>query len=87
MKLVRAALLIFGAPKIGQHLGKAPAGIAELPPMVVILVLAADLEQAVDRTRSPSTLPRGWMICRLFSSGSGSVLYSQLTLALSNSLP
>ena len=52
VKLVRAALLIFGAPKIGQHLGKAPAGIAELPPMVVILVLAADIEQAVDRTRS-----------------------------------
>src|SRR5262249_56623457 len=52
VNLVGAALLIFGARKMGKHLAKAPAGIAELPPMIVILVLAADIEQAVDRARS-----------------------------------
>src|SRR6516225_4400970 len=52
VKVVGAALLILGAPEIRQHVGKAPAGIAELPPVIVVLVLAADVEQVVDRTRS-----------------------------------
>jgi hypothetical protein len=52
VEVIGAALLILGAPKIGQHIGKAPAGIAELPPMIVVLVLAAHIEQAVDRARS-----------------------------------
>src|SRR6266566_1580538 len=56
VEVVAAATLIFGAPEIGQHVGKAPAGIAELPPMIVILVLAADIEQTVDRTRSAQHL-------------------------------
>src|SRR5438046_2929196 len=56
VEVVAAATLILGAPEIGQHVGEAPAGIAELPPMIVILVLAADLEQTVDRTRSAQHL-------------------------------
>ena len=56
VEIIAAALLILGAPEIGQHVGKAPAGITELPPMIVILVLAADVEQAVDRTRSAQHL-------------------------------
>ena len=43
---VRAALLILGAAKIRQHVGKGPAGIAELPPVVVVLALAADIQAA-----------------------------------------
>src|SRR6185437_15749378 len=45
-----AALLILCAPEVGQHVPEAPAGITELTPVVVILRLAADIEQAVDRT-------------------------------------
>ncbi len=52
MQLIRAAFLVLGAPEIGQHILEAPAGIAELPPMVEILSLATDIEQAVDGTRS-----------------------------------
>src|SRR6476659_4407667 len=48
---VLAALLVLGATKIGQHIFKAPAGIAELPPMIKISGLAANVEQAIDRAR------------------------------------
>ena len=56
VQLVGAALLILGAPEIRQHVGESPAGIAELPPVIVILVLAADIEQPVDRARSAQDL-------------------------------
>src|ERR1700739_4901638 len=52
VEIVRAARLVLGAPEIGQYVGKAPTGIAELAPMIVVLVLAAHVEQAVDRARS-----------------------------------
>src|SRR6201987_2354643 len=52
VEIVRAARLVLGAPEIGQYVGEAPTGIAELAPMIVVLVLAAHVEQAVDRTRS-----------------------------------
>jgi hypothetical protein len=56
MEIIGAARLVLGAPKIRQHVGKTPAGIAELAPMIVVLVLAADIEQAVDRARSAQHL-------------------------------
>jgi hypothetical protein len=46
---VGAALLIFRLPEVRQHVVIAPAGIAALPPAVIVLVLAAHVEQAVDR--------------------------------------
>ena len=49
---VGAALLVLGLLEIGQHVVIAPAGIAALAPAIVILVLAAHIEQAVDRTRA-----------------------------------
>ena len=52
MKCIWAALLILGAPEIGQHIVETPANIAELPPMIEVLRLAADIEQTIDRTRS-----------------------------------
>ena len=51
MKFVGAALLVLRLLEIGQHVVKSPAGIAELAPAVVILMLAAHIEQAVDRAR------------------------------------
>ena len=51
VKFIRAALLIFRRLEIRQHVVEPPSGIAELPPAVVILVLAAHIEQPVDRTR------------------------------------
>ncbi len=74
MQIVGAALLILGAAEIGQHVFEGPAGIAELPPVIVILVLAADVSSPLIELDPPNTLPRGWMICRLLSSGSGSDL-------------
>ena len=50
--LVFAALLVLGLPEVRQHVLKAPAGIAALAPAVVILVLAAHIQQAVDRARA-----------------------------------
>src|SRR6185312_12756325 len=50
--LIGAADLVFRFLEIGQHVVKAPADIAELAPAVIILVLAAHIEQAVDRARS-----------------------------------
>jgi hypothetical protein len=51
VQFVGAALLVFRSPEIRQHVLEAPASIAELPPMVEILALAANIEQAVDRAR------------------------------------
>src|SRR5262249_5174576 len=36
---------------------EAPAGIAELPPMIEVRRLAADVEQAIDRARAAQHLP------------------------------
>ena len=51
MQRVLAPLLVLGAPEIGQDILEAPAGIAELPPVIEIFRLAADIEQPVDRAR------------------------------------
>src|SRR5262245_7088731 len=56
MQVVGAALLVLSAPEIGQHIGEAPAGIAELAPMIEILGLTADIEQPVDRARAAQHL-------------------------------
>ena len=53
---VGATLLVLGAPEKGQHVFEAPAFVAELAPVVVVLVLAAHIEQAVDRARSAQHL-------------------------------
>ena len=53
---VGAALLVLGLLEIGQHVVIAPAGIAALAPAIVILVLAAHIQQAVDRTRTAEHL-------------------------------
>ena len=50
--IIGAALLVFGLLEIRQYVVKTPAGVAVLAPAVVILVLAANVQQAVDRTRS-----------------------------------
>ena len=50
--LVGTALLMLGAPEIGQHILVRPTGIAELAPQIKILPLAADVDQPVDRARS-----------------------------------
>src|SRR5581483_10244118 len=50
MKLVSAALLILGALEVGEDILERPAGIAELAPVIVVLVLAADIEKPIDRT-------------------------------------
>src|SRR5215510_1629067 len=57
MQRILAPLLIFGAAKTGQHILEAPAGIAELPPMIEVGRLAADVEQAIDRARPAQHFP------------------------------
>ena len=49
MQLVLAALLILGAAEIRQHIGEAPARIAELAPVIEILRLPANVQEPVDR--------------------------------------
>jgi hypothetical protein len=50
MELIRAALVVFCLPKIGQYFVEAPPGIAELPPNIEVLCLSADIDQSIDRT-------------------------------------
>ena len=54
--LVGAALLVLGLAEVGQHVGVTPARIAEIAPPVVVLVLSAYVEEAVDRGRSAEHL-------------------------------
>ena len=49
VQFVFAALLVLGAAEVREHVAECPAGVAELTPMVEILLLAADIEQAIDR--------------------------------------
>jgi hypothetical protein len=48
MQLALAMLVRLGALEIGQAVGEGPAGAAELAPVVVILGLAADVDEPVD---------------------------------------
>jgi hypothetical protein len=56
MKIVRAALLVFGFPEKRQDVVVTPAMVAMLTPAIVILMLTTDIEQTVDRTRSAQDL-------------------------------
>ena len=56
VEIVGAALLVLGLLEIRQHVVKTPAQVAVLAPAIVILVLAANVKQAVDRTRSAQHL-------------------------------
>jgi hypothetical protein len=87
MIFVGTALLVLGLLEIGQHVVIAPAGIAALAPAIVILVLAAHIQQAVDRARSAEHFSARLETCRPFNPGSGSVWYIQLTDFSLNSFP
>src|SRR5262249_23162837 len=57
MQRILAARLVLGAAEVGQHILETPAGIAELPPMIEVGRLAADIEQAIDRARAAQHSP------------------------------
>ena len=81
--LVGAALLVLGLAEIRQHVVIGPAGIAELAPQVEILLLAADVDQAVDRGRPAEHLAARPVRCGgCCSSGTGSVSKCQVILGL-----
>src|SRR5688500_10293801 len=54
--LVCAALLVLGLAEVRQYVGVTPARVTEIAPSVVILVLSAYIEAAVDRGRSAEHL-------------------------------
>ena len=54
---ILSALLVLGAAEIGQDILEAPAGIAELPPMIEVRRLAANIEQTIDRARPTQHFP------------------------------
>ena len=56
VEFVGAIFLILGLAEIRQHVVIRPAGVAELPPQVEILTLAADVDQPVDRTGAAKSL-------------------------------
>src|SRR5689334_20822937 len=56
VQLVLAPLLILGAAKIRQHVGEAPARIAELAPVIEIFRLPADVQESIDRRRAAQHL-------------------------------
>ena len=49
VKFVAAAFRILGLAEIGQYIGPAPPGEAQLAPAVIIAGVAADIHHAVDR--------------------------------------
>jgi hypothetical protein len=51
MQRILSPLLVLGAAEVGQHVIEAPAGVAELAPVVEVRRLAPDVEQAIDRAR------------------------------------
>jgi hypothetical protein len=53
---VGAALVALGLDEVGQHVVVAPAGVAQRGPMVVVLALAADVDEAVDRAGAAQRL-------------------------------
>ena len=53
-----AAEAVLGAAEVGQHVVPAPAGIAELAPVVVVRRLAAHVDHAVDRGAAAEHLAR-----------------------------
>src|SRR5262245_18375573 len=57
MQSILAARLVLGAAKIRENILEAPAGIAELAPMIEVRRLAADVEQAIDRARPAQHFP------------------------------
>src|SRR5262252_4116324 len=57
MQRILAARLVLAAAKIREHILEAPAGIAELAPMIEVRRLAADVEQAIDRARPAQHFP------------------------------
>jgi hypothetical protein len=54
--MISPAGLVFGLPEIRQAVVKRPSGIAQLPPMVEVLLLPAYIHHAVDRARSAQHL-------------------------------
>ena len=48
VQVIGATLIILGGAEMRQDIGEAPADAAQLPPMIVIGGLAADIDQAVD---------------------------------------
>src|SRR6185312_6249952 len=47
--VVLPAGLMLGTLEVRQYVGGRPAGIAELPPMIEVFVLAADVDHTIDR--------------------------------------
>ena len=83
VKFVGAVFLVLGLAEIRQHVVIRPAGIAQLPPQVEILPLAADVDQPVDRGLSRPAPCRAARRCGGCScSGTGSVSKYQATLGL-----
>ena len=56
MEGVAAALVVLGAPEVGQHVVPAPAVVAFARPAVVVLGLAAHVDHGVDRARAAEHL-------------------------------
>ena len=56
VQIVGAVLLVLRAPEVRQHILEAPAGIAELAPVIEVFALAAHIKKPVDRARSAEHL-------------------------------
>src|SRR5213078_1244126 len=56
VEVIGAAFFVLGLAEVRQHVIVAPAGIAELAPVVEVLGLTADVDQSVDRARSAERL-------------------------------
>ena len=74
-----AADVVLELAEVRQHVGVAPAAVAERGPVVVVVAVAADVDEAVDRARAAQRPAATASRSRARSSpGSGSVVKRQL---------
>jgi hypothetical protein len=56
MIFIRTILLILGSPEQRQDIRIGPAGVPQLCPVVIVLLLTSDIDEAVYRARAPQHL-------------------------------
>jgi hypothetical protein len=59
MEIIRAALLVLGLLEVRQDVVITPPAVAALAPAIVVLVLPANIKQAVDGARPAQNLATG----------------------------
>ncbi len=58
----RESVVVFGAPKVGEHVVIGRSGIPQSGPIVVVGPMASDVNHGIDGGRTTETLPFEWRL-------------------------